>query len=128
MLKLTPSLQFLSLSRLTHSPTSNPVERIHNLFPSSIQILERITLCVGVVGYSSSTHPMFWSPWQSLDAFFADTNRFPSLRQVSFIPEFPPEVERTEEITTLIQAHFPLLLGDHKLIVKIARGDDYRLI
>ncbi|KAK1232598.1 hypothetical protein PQX77_004266 [Marasmius sp. AFHP31] len=120
LLKLTPSLQSLSLSRLIHSPTSNPVERIQGLFPPSVHTLENIVLCISVMGYSSSSADasIFWSPWQNLDAFLADTSRFPSLRQVLFMPEFPPEVGRTPNTKALIQAHFPLLLGGRKLVVK----------
>ncbi|KAJ8084301.1 hypothetical protein PM082_003069 [Marasmius tenuissimus] len=121
LLKLTPSLQSLSLSRLIHSPTSNPVERIHGLFPPSVQTLKSIALCITIMGYSSSSESnalAFWSPWQTLDVFLADTGRFPSLSRVLFMPEFPPEVGRSQNTKALIQAQFSLLLRDRKLIVK----------
>ncbi|KAL0573331.1 hypothetical protein V5O48_008629 [Marasmius crinis-equi] len=115
LLKSTPSLRSLTLSRLIHSPLSNPVSRIQDLFPPTLSTIEDIVLRIDIK--EPSADEIFWSPWQSLDTFFATTSRFPSLRQVEFQPAFTYQTEWSADTKAVILAQFPILAHDKKLVV-----------
>ncbi|KAL0576627.1 hypothetical protein V5O48_005357 [Marasmius crinis-equi] len=121
LLEFTPFLKTLLLLNLTQNRTSNAVERVQSLFPPSPSTIESITLAIYVDK---------WLPWRSLDEFFANTIRFPSLRRVELWPVSTtvPSDGWIEDTKIAVELWFPVLLRSNKLRVNPMTWNAYQRV